>query len=553
MSTLSRIPPMFQASLTGFFKSGLFLALFLLIQGCESVPSKSSAGNSDKNSPVAIAVDKQPPATQPLSDAEPAENTLQTDTDTPANQPGTVWDRLLAGYQLDKPLNDRVQKEYDWYAKHPEYLERVQERAEPFLHFILNEIEKRNLPSELALLPVVESAFQPFAYSHGRAAGLWQFIPSTGKSYGLKQNWWYDGRRDVIASTKAALDYLDSLHKQLGGDWEYALAGYNAGAGNVRKGIRKNQRKNLPLDYWSLDLPRETEIYVPRLLAISLIIQDADKLGFTLKPIADEPRIAVVPVKSQIDLAKAARLAGLSIDELYNLNPAFNRWATDPQGPHRLVVPVEKQELLTRRLSQLDESEMMQWQRYKIRNGDSLSRIAKKHNTTTSIIKDVNNLKSHRIRAGKYLLIPVSSGDTAGYMQAVSQQLAKKQSVKQRGRKIEYTVQPGDNLWDISRTYKVSYRKIAGWNNMAPKDTLHPGQTLVIWQPRSGSSSVALNKSRKHISKVNYTIRKGDSLSVIADRFNVSVADIKKWNTLNKKYLQPGQKLTLRVDVTEQL
>jgi membrane-bound lytic murein transglycosylase D len=238
-------------------------------------------------------------------------------------KPDNIWDRLFKGYTLHKPYNKRFAREYNWYRKHPQYFKRVQERAEPYLHFILEEAEKRSMPTELVLLPVVESAFQPFAYSPGRAAGLWQFIPSTGRMYGLHQNWWYDGRRDVMASTRAALDYLQSLSKQFDGDWNLALASYNAGAGNVRRAIRKNKKKNLPTDYWSLKLPKETMTYVPRLLAISQVFANAHEIGLTLKPIANEPQLAEVRIDNQIDLAKAADMAGLTIEELYQLNPAL--------------------------------------------------------------------------------------------------------------------------------------------------------------------------------------------------------------------------------------
>jgi len=529
-----------------------------LLQGCETFAWKDNGNAKTKSIAEISQAVRQQAATvsKPLPQVSiPETQVIQSPAPVVEEpQPATVWERLLAGYSLDKPLNKRVQTEYDWFSSHPEYLQRVQQRAEPFMHFILNEVEKRNMPTEMALLPVVESAFQPFAYSHGRAAGLWQFIPSTGRAYGLKQNWWYDGRRDVIASTAAALDYLQALHKQLGGDWEYALAAYNAGAGNVRKAIRHNKRKKRPVDFWSLGLPKETQAYVPRLIAISMVFRDAEKLGISLDSIPDEPRIAVVPIKSQIDLAKAAEMADISVEELYNLNPAYNRWATDPAGPHRLVLPIESEAVFSQRMAELDESDLLQWQRYKIKNGDSLIRIANKHKTTVAIIKDVNNLKSHRIRAGKYLLIPVSSASPEVYSKTVSQRLAQKQSVKRSGTKIEYTVQPGDNLWDISRTYKVSYKKIAKWNGMAPTDTLRTGQTLVIWtKQKSSNTTLAVNDVPKRISKVSYTIRKGDSLSRIANKFNVSVADIKKWNTINKKYLQPGDRLKLNVDVTEQL
>ena len=422
------------------------------------------------------------------------------------------------------------------------------------------------MPTELVLLPVVESAFQPFAYSPGRAAGLWQFIPSTGRHFGLEQTWWYDGRRDVMASTRAALDYLQSLSKQFDGDWELALASYNAGAGNVRRAIRKNKKKNKPTDYWSLKLPRETMTYVPRLLAASQVFADAAELDIALHEIPNRPQLAVVKVDHQIDLARAAEMADISIEELYQLNPAFNRWATSPGKASELLVPIARKPGFEEKLAQLKPSELVQWQRYKIRKGDVLGKIAKRHHTTVDIIKDVNKLKNHRIRAGKYLLIPVASKNSEAYKMTVSQRLKKQQSIKRSGNRINYIVQAGDTLWDISRKHSISHKKIARWNGMAPGDTLRPGQKLVIWKKKAASNSVALADSlansmasslpgspANRTTQIRYTIRKGDSLSRIANRFNVSVNDLKKWNRLNQRYLQPGQTLKLKVNITEQL
>lgn len=534
----------------------LLLCTFLL--GCETFPWKKESPQNAQLQPAATTDLKatEPSAEiQPESDKITANQAAGPSNETPAvnSKPETVWQRLLAGYRLDKPMNKRVQREYDWYIKHPEYLERTQQRSEPFMHLILNEVEKRNLPTELALLPIVESAFQPFAYSHGRASGLWQFIPSTGKHYGLEQNWWYDGRRDVLASTAAALDYLQTLSNQFNGDWEHALASYNAGGGNVRKAIRKNKRKGKATDFWSLKLPRETQAYVPRLLAISKVFEDADKLGIPLREIPDTPQLAVVKVKQQIDLAKVAEMADISIEQVYELNPGFNRWATMPGKSSKLLLPIEKQADFEARLARLNPQDLVQWQRYKIKKGDVLGKIAKRHHTTVAIIKDVNKLTNHRIRAGKFLLIPVASKNSEAYKLAASERLKKKQSVKRSGNKLEYIIQPGDTLWDISREYKVSHKSLASWNGIAPGDTLRPGQKLVIWTRSSGTLLAFSDTPANRTSNIRYTIRKGDSLSRIADKFNVSVNDLKKWNRLNQRYLQPGQQLKLKVKITEQM
>jgi membrane-bound lytic murein transglycosylase D len=522
----------------------LFFIVAAVLSGCQSLPwqkqeSQNVTSVTVANPPTRQAVESMPLEVQPSSQSKPA----------------TIWERLFKGYALHKPVNKRLVREYNWYSKHPEYLERVQERAEPYLHFILEETEKRNMPTELVLLPVVESAFQPFAYSPGRAAGLWQFIPSTGRMYDLHQNWWYDGRRDVMASTRAALDYLQSLANEFDGDWNLALASYNAGAGNVRRAIRNNKKKNLPTDYWSLKLPRETMTYVPRLLAVSQVFAQANDIGLTLRPIANEPQLAEVRIDNQIDLAKAADMAGMNIEELYQLNPAYNRWATEPGKQANLLVPVDKEPQFTQQLAQLDPGELVEWQRYKIKNGDVLGKIARKHNTTVDIIRDINNLKNSRIRAGKYLLIPVASKNSDAYKLSVGQRLKSQQSAKRKGNRIEHVVQPGDTLWDIARSYQLSHKSIASWNGIAPGDPLHIGQKLVLWIKKADSKTVvALNTTpANRTSNIRYTIRKGDSLWRIADKFNVSVSDLKQWNSLSQRHLQPGDTLKLKVDVTEQL
>jgi membrane-bound lytic murein transglycosylase D len=451
--------------------------------------------------------------------------------------------------------NTRINQALNWYKSHPNYFQRIQERAAPFLFFILEEIDKRHMPAEIALLPAVESAFRPFAYSPGRAAGIWQFIPSTGRYFGLKQNWWYDGRRDVVTSTRAALDYLNRLSKQFNGDWELALASYNSGAGTVRKAISRNRKRGKPTDFWSLKLPDETRAYVPRLLALAKIFQNAESYGLELTPIADEPYFSTIDIKSQLDLALAAEMADLPIQELYLLNAGFNRWATDPEGPHQLTLPIDKLARFNQKLKALPPEKRLTWKRYKIKMGDSLSVIARRHGTTSKLIKRVNKLRGNTIRAGKHLLIPVSSKRLDHYVLAQDQRKAMIQNLTRKGEKRHYRVRPGDSLWKIAKSHQVSYKKLAAWNGVAPGDPLKTGQILVIWKEKlRAKSKLSLLDTQPTgtQSHLHYKVKRGDSLSRIAQRFKVSVADLKRWNTLSGKYLQPGQSLKLYVDVTEQ-
>jgi membrane-bound lytic murein transglycosylase D len=471
--------------------------------------------------------------------------------------PAEPWDlltRLRFGFSLDYEDNKRIAAERNWFVRHPDYLERVFTRSQRYLPYITAEIERRGLPLELALLPIVESAYDPFAYSHGRAAGLWQMIPGTARRFGIKQNWWYDGRRDVVDSTRAALDYLEYLRELNEGDWLNAIASYNSGEGNVLRSVKRNRKAGKPDDFWNLKLPRETSMYVPKLLALVDIVANPGAYNLTLPTVLDEAQFVVADIGSQLDLALAAELAGVDVDTVYTFNPGYNRWSTDPAGPHRLVLPVEVAGTFEAALAGVTEKERVRWLRHKVRNGEAISQIAVKYNTTVSEIRAANNLRGNTIRAGHHLLIPVASKPLSAYSQSADARLAKTQNRKRADNKVEHVVRNGESFWTISRRYGVTHRQLAAWNGMAPGDTLPVGRKLVIWTdrkagPRSSPTAALGNTTRK----LRYTVRKGDSLYLIANRFRVSVNDIARWNKLDKeRILRPGQKLTMYVDVTRQ-
>ncbi|MBK8163456.1 MAG: LysM peptidoglycan-binding domain-containing protein [Gammaproteobacteria bacterium] len=469
-----------------------------------------------------------------------------------------LWDRVRGGFDFPRHDNPRVRAELEWYARHPDYLDRTVDRARPYLHLIVEDLEQRGMPLEIALLPIVESAYQPFAYSHGRAAGIWQFIPSTARHYGLKLNWWYDGRRDILASTRAALDFLQSLHDDLDNDWLLALAAYNSGAGTVKRAILANQRRGKPTDFWSLQLPAETRAYVPKLLALAELFANPDEYSIEIKTIPDAPVVRTVQTGSQIDLAKAAELADTSLDELYRLNPGFNRWATDPDGPHALLLPLDKAELFETNLAALDDAERLTWQRYVIRSGDSLGSIAERHHTTVEVLRQLNDIRGNMIRAGNALLIPVSSRSLSGYALSQDERTRSVQNSPREGRKLEYAVRSGDTLWDIARAHNVAVARLAQWNGISPRDPLRIGQRLIIWQKGGADASAAAGPNAQHplgnaTQRINYVVRKGDSLARISQRFNVKVSELLNWNSLRRnEYLQPGQKLTLFIDIINQ-
>jgi membrane-bound lytic murein transglycosylase D len=454
-----------------------------------------------------------------------------------------VWERIRYQLSINVPQNRPVVTERNYYAKHQRYLDRISKRAEPYLHFIVEEVEKREMPIEIALLPIVESAFDPFGYSHRTASGIWQFMPQTGERFDLKQNWWYDGRRDIVQSTRAALDYLSYLHKTLEGDWLNAIAAYNSGEGRLMRAIKKNRKKHLPTDFWSLDLPRETTAYVPKLLALADLLKRSDEFNVTWKPIINAQVVEVVDVGSQIDLALAAEMADMTLTELYRLNPGFNRWATDPNGPHSLLLPIDKAQQFSEKLANTDIKNRLRWQRYVVKSGDSLSVIAKKFTTSTSAIRSLNKLDSNTIRIGQELLVPLTDG-------AINSEHLPKQmrmaANKTSRTKLSHTVKSGDTLWDISREYDVTMDELAKWNKLKKSAVLRLNQKLTVYKSQNKTTSAPKSTNRT----ITYKVRRGDSLARIASKFNLTVSEIIKWNNLaGQKYLQPGQKLKLKVDV----
>ncbi|GAA6133332.1 LysM peptidoglycan-binding domain-containing protein [Oceaniserpentilla sp. 4NH20-0058] len=464
-----------------------------------------------------------------------------------------LWQRMRNQYQLDIDLdNRRIQAQLNWYKSHPNYLNRVSIRGERYLYFIMEQIDVRDMPGEIALLPIVESAFEPFAYSHGRASGVWQFIPSTGHIYGLHQDWWHDGRRDIRRSTIAALKFLKGLSREFNGDWMLALASYNSGAGTVRKAIRKNKRKGLPTDFWSLDLPKETRDYVPKLIALSKLIYSPQKYGLTLPFIENKPYFAVINTGSQMDLSQAAAMTGVELEEIYKLNPQYNQWATSPNGPHEILVPIENKHIIEAKLVEVPPGQRIKWQRYKVQSGDSLISIARKFHTTPDALKQVNPINGNLLHAGDMLLIPTAFQHLSNYTYTAKNRKTSKQSRAKGSKgssKITHSVRNGDSFWSLSQKHKVSVNSIARWNAMSPKDPLTPGQKLVIWSKTGNKWG---KQSREVIRKVRYRVRNGDSLHRIANKFNVRVNDIRRWNQIkNRKYLQPGDELILYVDVTQ--
>ncbi len=380
-----------------------------------------------------------------------------------------LWQQLARGFQLQDIEHANIDREIQIFLDRRDSLTRQLKKGEPFLYHILQEVRKRGMPSEIALLPGVESGFRPTAYSRHGAAGLWQFMPATGRYFGLKQDWWYDARRDPVESTEAALGYLQKLNKRFDGDWLLAIAAYNAGGGTVGRAIRKNLEQDKPIDFWSLDLPAETRQYVPRLLALSHIIGQPERYGMVLPAIENELRFVRVPIGEQLDLKVAAELAGMNTEDLLLLNAGLNRWATHPDGPHYLLLPADKAEQFSEKLAALPEDQRLRWTRYRIKRGDNLGRIARHYGVSVQALMQTNHLKNHRIRAGAHLMIPLSGSTT----------IAAANTISRSNRKVRYHVRKGDSLYAIAKQFGVKVADLKKWNRLAG-DRLKPGQELTV-------------------------------------------------------------------------
>ena len=318
-----------------------------------------------------------------------------------------LWARIRAGLKLAVSDRAEVQQEIEWFRTNKGYITRSAKRARPYLYLMTNEIEGRGLPLDLVLLPIVESAYKTDALSPKAASGLWQFIPSTGTHFGLKQDDWYDGRQDVMASTRAACKYLESLYKRFDGDWLLALASYNWGENNVEKALQKNREQGLPLDFWSLKVPKETARYVPKLLALSKIVLDPTQYGVKLKTIPNGPLLLEVQAKQQIDLGQVADQAGLEIQTLKSFNPGIKLDSTHPEGPHKLLVPVPNAKKLANSSAySVIQPPLAGGDYHRVRQGDTLSTIARRYGTTAAALQQANKLPGTLIRVGEKLRIP---------------------------------------------------------------------------------------------------------------------------------------------------
>lgn len=474
-------------------------------------------------------------ARTPTGPVQPA----MQDDDAPDDD---LWKRVGANLNLPRHMEQRkVKGRLAWYARNQKYLDRVAGRASLYLHHIVGEVEKRGMPLELALLPIVESAFQPRARSHKAAVGIWQFIRGTGERYGLKQNCSYDGRRDIVAATGAALDYLEDLHAEFG-DWLLAVAAYNTGERNVARAIRRNRRAGKDTGFFSLRLHRETRGYVPSLLAVAELVANPEQHGIVWQPVPDQQYFAQVDTGGQIDLAVAAELAALTRDELRDLNPGYEDWATRTQGGRRLLLPVASKETFLGKLSGLTPAQRLtaadvgEQCYYIVKRGDTLSHIAQRY----------RGVSARQLQAWNGISRPRSlkPGQKLKVFAAPAAQQVAVAVAKPVENPILYTVKRGDTLSQIGRRHGVSVKQLQTWNGISRPRDLRSGQTLRLWL-RDAGNKVAAKAEQPASDPFHYTVRKNDSLWLIAKKFNVTVNQLLTWNNLRNDTIHPNQKITV--------
>jgi membrane-bound lytic murein transglycosylase D len=544
----------------------------------EATPLVSApAATAESPPPEASAAAPEAPASANSSTgAAPAAGPAAADSGAPAPpgppadslvtlRQGDLWDRLRGGFQLEDVDQPAVAAQLNWFANHPDFLERTFGRAELWLYYIVGQLEQRNMPRELALLPVIESAFEPYAYSRARAAGLWQFVSDTGRRFGLKQDFWYDGRRDPIEATRAALDYLQALHDEFGGDWLLAIAAYNCGELTVTRAMQKNERAGRPTDFWHLKLPTETRGYVPELLAMRRLVADPARFGLEFSRIRNEPYFVPIATGGQIDLQVVADIAGVGVDELYTLNPAFHRFATDPTGPDRLLVPIDVAEGLEQTLLELTPVQRMPIAHYSVQRGDTIASIARRFSTRPEVIRELNDLgpKARPVIQGS-LNVPSDAGTLP---EKVARAAMLADSPLRRGRHRHHrgmrpdirVVRRGDTLYGIAHRMHTDVKTLAAANGLRPGERLHAGQRLhldtaapsaadtapAITPParalHASGVAVAMNDGSR---RVLYRVRRGDTLYSIARLLQVTVVDLAGWNGMSgDRNIHPGQTL----------
>lgn len=471
------------------------LLISALLGACASTPpTQEPVASSERNAlpRTWAASPATPDATAPApvgSSAETAAMPMLEDSLRPGvkielneteAQPD-LWMRLRAGFAMNDLENDLVRKAETWYSTRPDYVQRMTDRGGRYLFHIVEEVEKRGMPTELALLPFIESAFNPQAMSTAKASGMWQFVPATGRDFDLKQNIFRDDRRDVLASTRAALDYLGRLHKMFG-DWHLALAAYNWGQGNVQKAITRNQKAGLPTDYESLRMPDETRYYIPKLQAVKNIVLAPQKFALTLPPAANHPYFLSVNLDRDMDVDLAARLAGMKVDEFKQFNPQMNKPVMLAAGTNQILLPYDNARAFAQALA-AHRGPLASWTAWTVPKTMSPQAAAREVGMSEASLREINKIPPRMlVKQGSTLLVPRA----AHRIEDVSEHLADHASISLAPdvpplRRLSLKAGKRDTVATVAARYRVNPAQVAEWNKVGVKSSFKPGQTLVVY------------------------------------------------------------------------
>lgn len=463
------------------------------------------------------------------------------------SQPKDFWENLLKHSAIKYTGHDSLYLQHaKWFKQHPNYIYQILINAKPFLAYIYNQIENKKLPSELLYLPIIESNYDPYAYSYQSAAGIWQLMNLTAKRFNIEQNWWYDGRRDIIDSTEGALKYLSFLYKEFHHNWLLAIAAYNAGEGTVKKAILKNKMHHKPIDFWSLSLPKQTTQYVPKWLALSNNIKTLLKNTPKDFPVIDQ-KLSRLDLTNQIDLRLVSQLSRLSLENVYFYNPGFNQWATAPDIKQHLLLPRTNINFFKQAIKHIPKDKLVAWRIYTVERGDNLGSIAEHFNITLKDILKYNQISGTKIYTHQHLILPIASAENTVYEKNM---FNARKTPPVTLETIQYVIKSGDSLWNIAKQYHVSVKQICSWNQIKASTPIKPRNTLNIIKKIKHKHN-ALSRPEV-IRRIYYSVKKGESCSLIARKFRLPIKKMYEWNSVCNKNIYPKQKLKIFIDVTKQ-
>lgn len=447
-----------------------------------------------------------------------------------------LWDRIRDGFSMPNLDMVEVAAQERYYSKHPEYINRIVNRSSRYLYHVVSEVQRRGMPMEIALLPIVESAYNPKAESHAKASGMWQFIPSTGKMYGLERTWWYDGRRDVVAATDAALNYLQRLY-DIFGDWPLALAAYNWGDGSVKRAQAKNLARGQSTEYTAINMPNETRNYVPKLLAIRNIIANPIAFGIQLASVPDKPYFTTLAPTRHMDIEVAAHLAEIALEELLHLNPGYIRPVIAHKENRKLVLPIDKVEAFKKNLAKYDKP-LLSWRPYTTKRGESFQNIAGQHGISLEILRNVNSLNNRESKArGQTILTPIKHQLTASEQKTIATIVAHRE-----GTPII------KSMPEVAQDKQV-YPKINILESAVPPNTLatkpHAEDFRLLKNTATHVDHPIKSKSINNTKVIRYQVKKGETLYRVAKNFTISVEELKDVNRIKDNHVQSGQVLII--------